>query len=167
MRSKGTVMRTEQNSIESCKIWHSISLLNHQMCRFYIHCPLRSRHIHCHYASYDNPSKLCSERHSSRIKYHNCFSSLHPHSSESLKGRRSEACPTKAKWLMLGSRIVTDQTSSPSTITSTTHVHNSTAYPHAYATSSQVSTTVAGSRPWTARYIFAYHVLRRALSLTP
>jgi hypothetical protein len=45
----------------------------------------------------------------------------------------------------------------PSTITSTTHVHNSTAYPHAYATSLQVCIAVAGSRSWPTRYIFAYH----------
>ena len=44
-----------------------------------------------------------------------------------------------------------------------THVHNSTAYPPAYATSSKVSTTVAGSRPRHARYIFpAYPALRCA-----
>ena len=43
-----------------------------------------------------------------------------------------------------------------------THVHNSTAYPPAYATSSKVSTTVAGSRLCPSRHIFAHHALRCA-----
>lgn len=82
-------------------------------------------------------------------------------------GRVPHQTTSRAKWLMLG--ILRDShRHGPNKFPlhhhhpPTTHVHNSTAYPHAYATSSQVSTTTAGSKPWPTRYIFAYHAPRRA-----